>query len=118
MRSSYVVWPLEAEELKLYTTAAFALRPGYLIVEAETATKAALAVRGDTGAHSVRRFAVLGLVEGPDGPTVRVSVIDFEVIEGRETLTLDEQPHRAPWERPSHTGDDGHDDLSDPARPA
>jgi hypothetical protein len=80
--NTYVVFPLGTEELHLYTSLAHRLREG-TVLAAKDETAAAMAVRGDLGAVSVRKFAV-----------IEAAVIDLEPPEGFETLSLEPGSHR------------------------
>jgi hypothetical protein len=82
---TFIVFPLDALTLQLYVGNAHALRDGVLIAgDNLTPERAALAVRGQLDdASAVRRLAV-----------VDATVIDFEPIEGQETMPADEGPHR------------------------
>ncbi len=81
--TTYLVWPLMPEPVQLYTTNAFSAASGYVLTadSAENAARAGLSVD-----PSYRRFAVLG----PEG----ITVIDLTPVDGAETLSLDEGPHR------------------------
>lgn len=91
----YVVFPLDTELLQMYVPDASRLRNGTALV-ARSHEAAALALRGDGDAASVRRFAVMGPVasdEASYGP-MQLQVVDFDPVPGTETLRMDEGPHR------------------------
>ncbi len=80
--TTYLVWPLGLGA-QAYTAVVEPLSYGYA-VPASSPEEAARTLIGVTAGYL--RYAVLG----PNG----VTVIDLEPVEGRETLSLDEGPHR------------------------
>ncbi len=81
--TTYLVWPLDDYAEQVYVGHTYALADGHLVEGGQITTEeqAARAVLSP-----YKRRAVLG----PDG----LVVIDLAPVDGRETLSLDEGPHR------------------------